>query len=673
MARTMAEKLSQARTRGFVGRAHELTKFAELVRSDHPAVVVVHGPAGIGKSTLLRQFAEQCRQLEVSCQLLDARDLAPTTETLAAALSPMLDIEAGPKPVVLLDSYELLTELDTYLREQLAPRLPGNVLLILAGHHPPSIGWRTDDGWAPILHPMRLDNLSTAESETYLARHGIPAELQDSAIAFTHGHPLALALVSEVVRQKGVLTMSESADVVRVLIERLLETVPTSSHRAALEAAAQVRAVDEPLLGALLDQVEVSDLFAWMRTLPFVERGRNGLYLHDLARDMLAADLRWRHADRYAQYHERARRHYLARLDSTDPMHQAASLLDLIYLHPDLRRFLQPPDEAASLRIDRLGDGDPDAVTDMIIQHEGAESGRIARHWLTHCADAWLVVRAASGEVLGAICFLPISGREPDGDPAVVAALAELANHPPLRPGETATLIRYWLARDTYQSVSPVQSMIATQFARHFLTTPGLAVTLMPFAHPAEWEAFCAYADQRRAPSADFTVGGRTYASFQHDWRLVPPAAWVARLSQQELGAPVPQPTESPPAVLVLGEADFGVAVRQALRDYSRPDRLESNALLRCRVVTTQLSGSEKVAEQCAVLKRLLKDAADTLAETPADRRLHRVLVRAYLSPAPTLERAAEVLELPSSTFRRLLTTAVGRVVTLLWHRELGA
>jgi hypothetical protein len=354
-------------------------------------------------------------------------------------------------------------------------------------------------------------------------------------------------------------------------------------------------------------------------------------------------------------------------------MRQAASLLDLIYLHPDLRPFLQLPDEAASLRIDRLGDGDADAVADMITHHEGQDSGRIARHWLTQCADAWLVVRAASGEVLGAICFLPVSGQQPNGDPAVMAALAELANHPPLRPGETATLIRYWLARDTYQSVSPVQSMIATQLARHFLTTPGLAVTLMPFARPAEWEAFCAYADQRRAPSADFTVGGRRYASFQHDWRLMPPAAWVARLSQQELGAPVPELTEPPPAVLVLGEADFGVAVRQALRDYTRPDRLQTNRLLRCRLVTTQLSGTEKVAEQCAVLKGLLKDAADTLADIPADRRLHRVLDRAYLSPAPTLERAAEVLELPSSTFRRLLSTAVGRVVTLLWHRELGA
>jgi hypothetical protein len=49
------------------------------------------------------------------------------------------------------------------------------------------------------------------------------------------------------------------------------------------------------------------------------------------------------------------------------------------------------------------------------------------------------------------------------------------------------------------------------------------------------------------------------------------------------------------------------------------------------------------------------------------------VLVRAYLSPARSLERAAEVLELPSSTFRRLLDTACARAATVLWHQELDA
>jgi hypothetical protein len=43
------------------------------------------------------------------------------------------------------------------------------------------------------------------------------------------------------------------------------------------------------------------------------------------------------------------------------------------------------------------------------------------------------------------------------------------------------------------------------------------------------------------------------------------------------------------------------------------------------------------------------------------------VLHRAYVAPAATLEKAAEVLDLPSSTFRRLLTTGIAGVTDLLW------
>ena len=68
----------------------------------------------------------------------------------------------------------------------------------------------------------------------------------------------------------------------------------------------------------------------------------------------------------------------------------------------------------------------------------------------------------------------------------------------------------------------PVQSLITAQLARHYLSTPGLAVSLVPFAQPEEWGEACARGDQRRAPDADFTIENRTYAVFQPDWRLVP-------------------------------------------------------------------------------------------------------------------------------------------------------
>ena len=122
-----------------------------------------------------------------------------------------------------------------------------------------------------------------------------------------------------------------------------MRDAPTPTHRQALEASAQVRVVTEPLLGALLDLPDAAELFGWMRGLPFVDPGPLGLYPHDLARNVLASDLRWRHPDRYVDVHTRARLHYLARLEDADPATHAGVLMDLMFLHTELRQFLQGP------------------------------------------------------------------------------------------------------------------------------------------------------------------------------------------------------------------------------------------------------------------------------------------------------------------------------------------
>ena len=48
----------------------------------------------------------------------------------------------------------------------------------------------------------------------------------------------------------------------------------------------------------------------WLRGLSMMELGRRGLFPHDLAREALAAELRWRHPERYAEIHRRAGAYY---------------------------------------------------------------------------------------------------------------------------------------------------------------------------------------------------------------------------------------------------------------------------------------------------------------------------------------------------------------------------
>jgi hypothetical protein len=69
-------------------------------------------------------------------------------------------------------------------------------------------------------------------------------------------------------------------------------------------------------------------------------------------------------------------------------------------------------------------------------------------------------------------------------------------------------------------------------------------------------------------------------------------------------------------------------------------------------------------------VEAVVRAAVDTLRDHSRDDKLLRALDRTYLRPAGTQERAAALLGLPFSTYRRHLTTGVDRVVAWLWDQE---
>jgi hypothetical protein len=118
--------------------------------------------------------------------------------------------------------------------------------------------------------------------------------------------------------------------------------------------------------------------------------------------------------------------------------------------------------------------------------------------------------------------------------------------------------------------------------------------------------------------------------------------------------------------VVTLARPEFAAAVKQALRDLRRPDLLTRNPLLETRLVV-ESQGDRSAAW---ALVDLVYEAADVLRHHPRDEKLYRVVDRTYLRPAPTQEAAADLLGLPSSTYRRHLARGVTRVVDWLWERE---
>jgi hypothetical protein len=118
---------------------------------------------------------------------------------------------------------------------------------------------------------------------------------------------------------------------------------------------------------------------------------------------------------------------------------------------------------------------------------------------------------------------------------------------------------------------------------------------------------------------------------------------------------------------MVLSQPEFEGAVRQALRDYARPDRLASNALLSARLVADRTE-DQSPADR---LRQLVQLSAQELNSHPRDQRLYRALYRTFFNPASTQEQAAELLGLPFSTYRTHLRAGMKRVAELLWQQEL--
>ena len=85
------------------------------------------------------------------------------------------------------------------------------------------------------------------------------------------------------------------------------------------------------------DPQEVSDLWDWLRGLTFMEESRAGIYPHDVARDILEADVRWRDPAAYADVHRRLRGYMIdnIRTQAGNPEALQQAVADLLFLVRD--------------------------------------------------------------------------------------------------------------------------------------------------------------------------------------------------------------------------------------------------------------------------------------------------------------------------------------------------
>ena len=275
----MSERVEQRDRAQFVGRAAEL-EFFDAVLAGHSNVSVVYlsGPGGIGKSALLREVSRRARELGYSVAWLEGRDLPPFPEVVSAALSDVVDAE---RPLIVIDTFELVSSLEGYLRDVVVPGLPERALVILSSRVRPSRSW-FDGGWDTVVNARQLAGLSTAEMRQLATNLGVNESSIDELVHRSDGSPLAVAVAA------ATGTTGSLADVAGRLLG---DEVDTDRFRT-LSVAALARVTTPGLLAAVLTDQDTDESYKWLADRSFCEPLADGVALHSLVAKAVLDSLR---------------------------------------------------------------------------------------------------------------------------------------------------------------------------------------------------------------------------------------------------------------------------------------------------------------------------------------------------------------------------------------------
>ena len=193
----LAGRLGVARDDGFVGRGRELELLSDaLTGTSDIRVMFVHGPGGIGKTTLLDAMARRTRTGGRQVTYLDGRDVeCSPAAVLAAVRERTVD---DPSAVLLVDGYELLTPLDRWFRTEFLPARPADAVTVVAGREAPAAAWWLDPGWRRLVSVHGLEELDAADSRDLLLGLGVTDQV-DRLAELGPGYPLALAMLAVVI------------------------------------------------------------------------------------------------------------------------------------------------------------------------------------------------------------------------------------------------------------------------------------------------------------------------------------------------------------------------------------------------------------------------------------------------------------------------------------------
>ncbi len=664
-AAKMADRLRHVRAATFVGRERELALFRSALADTTSAaghrdfaVLYMWGPGGVGKSALLRRFADDARAAGRQVVWVDARAIERSPTGFARAARGA----EKPGTVLLVDTFESAQGMEGWFWDAFLPNLPVNALVVVASRHQAQPGRHLDPDWSATVREIRIAELPRDDAVALVRMRGASETLGDALYAFAGGHPLALILAAEVAaRDAGEVGRWQSHEpAVKTLLDRLVGVLPSPAHRRALEICAHVFVTREALLTQVFGE-QGAPLFAWLREQPFIEAGPHGLQPHDLLRDLLIADLRWRDPDGWRAMHKQVRSYFIERALTAVGTDVLPSQMALNYLHRhgDLMGKYVTWRGRGEVYEDVYRSADHDAVLAMAEQLSGRSGAALVGFWLRRQPEAFRVYRRPDApRPVAFVAWLEL--HEPDEeenrvDPLIRGLWAHARRTAPPRPGTKISVQRFINVGGGPPTPSPTTDLIYMRGVATCMLGRDLAWTYILMPNADRWAPVLEYVGHDR-------LSGSLRDVFAHDWAAVPRRAWLDRMQERllhglELSAPRARSVRTSRPVIQR-------ALRDLLRNWRHRPTVAASPL-----IDSSLAGHGDLATRIENLRAAVEEAVDSLQGTPRGDMLHRILAVSFFHGSPTQEEAAQRLNVPFGTYRHRLAAAIDQVAEELWRR----
>jgi len=604
-----------------------------------PRVAFIHGPGGVGKSTLIRELARRASARGYEPHWVEGRELPPVPDAIDDALIEAR--RAAAKPLVVIDTYERISGLGGLLRSSLLPGLPEPSLVVIASRQPPESAWQ-HSGWENMVVELQLSGMPEADALEILTRNGMePGAEAERVLRWARGLPLALTLAARTPKERGGDGLREP-DLVDLLIRRLADHELDQAHMETLGVAAIARSTTLEMLAGVLPDKNAAAEFDWLQSLTFAAPLAGGIALHELVAESLREHLRRTSLDLFGTLRVRIADYlyHRVRQDGGEEMMLSADLAHLAE-SPTIR-WGYSWEMAARFRVDDVQSGDIAQIRDFLVGGHRESHWPLTERFLRETPEHVAVVRDSMDALRGYAIAV-----NPDGAPEFVAddpLLGPRVEHA-RRLGRHQAVI----ARDAYDVVKrPGESTIpmlgVASVLRVVRGNPRFAyLPISPGSSGAV--EFADALGAEHVAQLDAQIGTETIECRVVDYG--PGGLFAAQRELVHVEAGWPPPPREPDG------PDVREAVRDALRTLQAPSVLAANPLARG-------TGTE---QRAASVRQLLEEGIAKCFGDDANEGLTRqVLIRGYLDPAPSHELAAGEVSLSRSAYFRRLKLATERL-----------